>query len=364
MDEEDGVPLRSAPPARSLASSNWRVKDGTPRADRPPRRDPQTQNQRGDNRKPFHDRRDAPSVSSRPGTRLYVGNLLYTVQREDIETFFGSNGFPISGMSMSIDPFTGRNPSYAFVDFETPDEANNAMETLNGTELLGRPVKINAGVAKSGQGNGFQSRVKNYDRGWGKKQEHGQGEQSVYLYHYGHYGHFYALERRFPFELLSALFYRRTDQLLGVPTLTKFGTVENHSPTFDRWTRNDAPSHFASTLQNGCRLFVGDLPRIEPQAAVDAEMQQLFSGFELTAVSKIINPLRNDPERATEQGNHHFCFVDLTTSEEADQAMAEVNKKPGSWGGAVRVAKAKDKPNRKVFREQGDTIRAMEQEGA
>ena len=44
-------------------------------------------------------------------------------------------------------------------------------------------------------------------------------------------------------------------------------------------------------IQQGRRLFVGDLPRIEPQAAIDAEMQQLFSGFELAAVSKAITTI-------------------------------------------------------------------------
>jgi RNA recognition motif-containing protein len=79
-------------------------------------------------------------------------------------------------MSMSIDPFTGRNPSYAFVDIETPDIANRAMQTLNGTKLSGRPVKIKPGVEKAGDRIEFRSRVRNYQQGWGKRQEYGQGK--------------------------------------------------------------------------------------------------------------------------------------------------------------------------------------------
>ncbi|KAF2092369.1 RNA-binding domain-containing protein [Rhizodiscina lignyota] len=289
MDDQGGVPL-----PRSRASMNWRRRDETPRAEHVSQPDGDFQNGRGQNGSRKSQRTDDSPDSVGSGTRLYVGNLLYKVQREDVESFFTSNGFNICGMSMSIDPFTGRNPSYAFVDFETQDEANNAKEALNGAELLGRPVKINDGVKKSEGGDRFQSRVKN----WGR------------------------------------------------------GGVNDYKPTFDRWTRDDAPSHYVKPLEQGCRAFIGNLPRIEPQAAVDAEMQQVFSGFELAAVSKIINPLRDQPERASEKGNHYFCFVDFQTPEEAERAIAECDQKTGSWGGAVRVAKAKDNRDRKVIREQ------------
>jgi RNA recognition motif-containing protein len=66
-----------------------------------------------------------------------------------VEQFFTDNGFKVAQISMSTDPFTGRNPSYCFVDLETADEATKAMAELNGKEVLGRPVKINPGMKKS-----------------------------------------------------------------------------------------------------------------------------------------------------------------------------------------------------------------------
>jgi RNA recognition motif-containing protein len=48
---------------------------------------------------------------------------------------------------MSVDPFTGRNPSYCFIELSTSIQAQAAMEQLNGKYVLGRPVKIN--LAKS-----------------------------------------------------------------------------------------------------------------------------------------------------------------------------------------------------------------------
>ena len=52
-------------------------------------------------------------------------------------------------IDIAIDPFTGRNPSYCFVDLRTKEHAERAMVELDGREILGRPVKIKPGVVKS-----------------------------------------------------------------------------------------------------------------------------------------------------------------------------------------------------------------------
>lgn len=144
------VPERSAylpPHVRSQSSNNWRVKDEAPKSEQSPR-----------------PRQDRPKTNDESvvdtGCRLYVGNLLYTASREDVEGLFTANGFALTGLSMSIDPFTNRNPSYAFVDFESPEEANRAMDVINGQELLGREVKVNPGVRRQ-QGNG-ERRVRDF----------------------------------------------------------------------------------------------------------------------------------------------------------------------------------------------------------
>ena len=50
---------------------------------------------------------------------------------------------------MSIDPFSGRNPSYCFVELATKAQAAQAMEYLSGQNVLGRPVKLGPGLASS-----------------------------------------------------------------------------------------------------------------------------------------------------------------------------------------------------------------------
>lgn len=176
QQEGDDRPRKSYQqfPQRANASSNWRMKDDTPRTDAQPR---QTRPAGfGGQGRSF----DSPSRSfnnSSPretsDTRLYVGNLLYSATRNDVEQFFTANGFAVSGISMSIDPATGRNPSYCFVDFESADDASRAMADLNGVELLGRGVRINLGVARQG-GSGTPQNKSGYgsrdgtSRGWGQ----------------------------------------------------------------------------------------------------------------------------------------------------------------------------------------------------
>jgi RNA recognition motif-containing protein len=45
-------------------------------------------------------------------------------------------------IDMSIDPFTGRNPSFCFVELDSKTEADRAIVELEGKPVLTRPVKI------------------------------------------------------------------------------------------------------------------------------------------------------------------------------------------------------------------------------
>lgn len=96
-------------------------------------------------------------------------------------------------------------------------------------------------------------------------------------------------------------------------------------------------------------MYVGNLPRIEPQSAVDEEVQSLFATYladtNITpaAVSKLISP---HPSKATEPGNHYYCFVDLERAEDMDLVIEKLAAAEGSWGGSVRVNRARDQRDR------------------
>lgn len=109
-----------------------------------------------------HDDNSADERSTAEGRRLYLGNLAYSAQPEEIETFVcgrlaGEDGASSSsavagagagvgpggyvGMHISVDEFTGRNPTYCFLEFEDADSASRATELLGGQMLLGRTTK-------------------------------------------------------------------------------------------------------------------------------------------------------------------------------------------------------------------------------
>lgn len=83
------------------------------------------------------------------GRRIYVGNLVYHATPEDVKLHIIKAGYTVERVDMSMDFFTGRNPSYCFVEFASKEQADGAIESLTGTNLLGRVVKANSCVPRS-----------------------------------------------------------------------------------------------------------------------------------------------------------------------------------------------------------------------
>lgn len=102
---------------------------------------------------------------------------------------------------------------------------------------------------------------------------------------------------------------------------------------------------------------------MEPQAAVDAEIQKLFStlDLEITAVSKIISP---HPDKLSEPGDHFYLFVDLANEADVPTAIKALDNTVSPWSdkeGLLRVNLARDNRDRKVAREQGGYRESREQ---
>jgi len=73
--------------------------------------------------------------------RIYVGSINFEVREETLKTTFSPFG-PIKAISMSWDPISQKHKGFAFVDFETPEAAQLALEQMNGTFLSGRNIKV------------------------------------------------------------------------------------------------------------------------------------------------------------------------------------------------------------------------------
>ena len=73
--------------------------------------------------------------------KIFAGNLSFGMSREDIMELFGTVG-PVVDVVMPLDKVSGRPRGFAFVEFETEEDAAKAIETLNGKEVSGRPLRI------------------------------------------------------------------------------------------------------------------------------------------------------------------------------------------------------------------------------
>ncbi|OGJ37676.1 MAG: hypothetical protein A2383_04155 [Candidatus Pacebacteria bacterium RIFOXYB1_FULL_39_46] len=74
-------------------------------------------------------------------SKLYVGNLAYSVTEDDLRAAFGEYG-EIEECKLIMDFRTGRSKGFAFVKFVSEEMATAAMEALNEQELQGRKMFI------------------------------------------------------------------------------------------------------------------------------------------------------------------------------------------------------------------------------
>ncbi len=75
------------------------------------------------------------------GTRLYVGNLSYGTNDEQLKNFFEAAG-PVKSAEVVIYRASGRSKGFGFVEMTTEEGAQNAMNSLNGNDLDQRPIRI------------------------------------------------------------------------------------------------------------------------------------------------------------------------------------------------------------------------------
>ena len=78
---------------------------------------------------------------------IYVGNLAYKVSDNDLKEIFEEFGDVISAKVIT-DRETGRSKGFGFVEMSNEEDAQNAIEDLDGTEMDGRNLKVNKAKPK------------------------------------------------------------------------------------------------------------------------------------------------------------------------------------------------------------------------
>ena len=73
---------------------------------------------------------------------LYIGNLHYNVNEEELKEIFKEYG-EVMSVTIITDKYTGRSKGFGFIEMLNDEEANKAIDNLNGTEIHGRKVIVN-----------------------------------------------------------------------------------------------------------------------------------------------------------------------------------------------------------------------------
>jgi RNA recognition motif-containing protein len=90
--------------------------------------------------------------------RLYVGNLSFDTSADAVRTAFAELG-QVDDVYLVTDRATGRSRGFAFVTMSTPEEAQRAIQEMDGRMLDGRPLRVNEAEQKprgGGGGGGFR----------------------------------------------------------------------------------------------------------------------------------------------------------------------------------------------------------------
>lgn len=88
-------------------------------------------------------------------SKIYVGNLPFSATEEAVRALFAQHG-TVESVALPTDRDTGRPRGFGFVEMSNSDAAR-AIQNLNGQDMGGRPLKVNAAEdkpRKSGGGHG------------------------------------------------------------------------------------------------------------------------------------------------------------------------------------------------------------------
>jgi cold-inducible RNA-binding protein len=84
--------------------------------------------------------------------KIYVGNLPFTADQEEVRALFAQHG-AVTSVSLPTDRETGRPRGFGFVEMSQADAAK-AIQALNGHSMGGRPLRVNEAQDKPRTGGG------------------------------------------------------------------------------------------------------------------------------------------------------------------------------------------------------------------
>lgn len=89
--------------------------------------------------------------------KLFVGNLSFNTTENDLQDAFAPHG-TVTEANLITDRETGRARGFGFVTMSTDEEANKAVEAMNGASLDGRSLTVNIARPREERGGGGNPR--------------------------------------------------------------------------------------------------------------------------------------------------------------------------------------------------------------
>jgi len=105
-------------------------------------------------------------------TKLFVGNISFNTTENDLQDAFSAHG-TVTEANLMVDRMSGRPRGFGFVTMSNPEEAQKAIQAMNGASLDGRNLTVNLArprEERSGGGGGG-------DRGYGGGRGGGGGRR-------------------------------------------------------------------------------------------------------------------------------------------------------------------------------------------
>ncbi len=87
------------------------------------------------------------------GKVLYVGNLPYTMDADTLQDEFGKYG-TVASCRVVTDRDTGRSKGFGFVEMSTDQEAQEALERMDGFDMGGRQIRVSEAKERTDRGGG------------------------------------------------------------------------------------------------------------------------------------------------------------------------------------------------------------------
>ena len=75
--------------------------------------------------------------------KLYIGNLPFSATEDQLQEWLSQAGVSPSGVNLIRDRFTGQSRGFAFVEINSDEEADRAINSLNGQNFGGRNLVVN-----------------------------------------------------------------------------------------------------------------------------------------------------------------------------------------------------------------------------